>query len=680
MKSKLLSYKGLLIAISTALAAMLSLGATHAVYAIDFAATFTPQDGTAVQDAGGDITITFDRAVYADNSTTPFTGETLEDIITLRKTDHFGDAIAYGASINAANTTITIDPNSDLTVGAIYVAISNAYYDTDGDQGDPASITFTISAPPETAPETAPAATPEETPEATPEEVAPPETAPETAPASAPEETPEETPEATPEEVESAPETAPAAAPEETPPAAAPPTVTPDTTAPTVTIEPADGTTTADATQALTLTFSEAIFKDATETAFANADLASVLTVQAVGTPNTDITYSATINADNTIITIDPDSDLPIGQIYVAISNAYYDAAGNQGSQAGATFTITPPPDTTAPTVTIEPADGTTTADATQALTLTFSEAIFKDATETAFANADLASVLTVQAVGTPNTDITYSATINADNTIITIDPDSDLPIGQIYVAISNAYYDAAGNQGSQAGATFTISAPPQPTPEPTPTPTTIVNDDVSDTPVDPPADTPTDASDTGSDTKIPVDVSSPRVLSSLPEDKTIVTDNTTTITVTFNKPIYKDMKETSFTSSDLAGIITLRTDDRYGYGIAHQATISTDNTVVTITPNDVLGDGDVYVAVSGDYYDSDGVHGGETFEAIFTVDTGAEIVDLINTNLLTGFFGMFPTAPITQPLSQPTLATEPSEALRRQKIEEALTLLWNGL
>ena len=49
---------------------------------------------------------------------------------------------------------------------------------------------------------------------------------------------------------------------------------------------------------------------------------------------------------------------LSTADVYVAVGNGYYDAAGNQGASASATFTV----DTTAPTVSsFSPANGAVT-------------------------------------------------------------------------------------------------------------------------------------------------------------------------------------------------------------------------------------------------------------------------------------------------------------------------------
>ena len=120
------------------------------------------------------------------------------------------------------------------------------------------------------------------------------------------------------------------------------------------------------------------------------------------------------------------------------------------------------PADTTAPAVSaFVPGDGTTTADAGTNITLTFTEAVRKDAANADFTgHADLSAVLTLARTNASGTAIPYTASIDAGKTVITLDPTDDLADGAVYVGISGAYYDASGNAGSAASATFTVAAP----------------------------------------------------------------------------------------------------------------------------------------------------------------------------------------------------------------------------
>ena len=154
------------------------------------------------------------------------------------------------------------------------------------------------------------------------------------------------------------------------------------------------------------------------------------------------------------MITIDPSAGLEDGAVYVAISNGYFDAAGNRGSAANATFTV----DTTGPSATFSPANGETVTDAAGNITLTFAEAIPQGRRrDGAGERRPSSSLLTLKETDASGDAITFTATIDAAKKVITIDPSADLEDGPVYVAISDGYFDAHGNRGAAANATFTV-------------------------------------------------------------------------------------------------------------------------------------------------------------------------------------------------------------------------------
>ena len=157
------------------------------------------------------------------------------------------------------------------------------------------------------------------------------------------------------------------------------------------------------------------------------------------------------------------DSELIIGLEPGETYDVRVRAVGPGGNSAWATGTGTPPADTTAPAApTFDPADGATVTDASGDITLTFAEAVKRTAANEDFTTeAHLKAVLTLKAGSASGADIGYSASIdNTANTVITIAPSSDLANGDVYVAVSDGYFDAAGNQGTAASATFTVAVP----------------------------------------------------------------------------------------------------------------------------------------------------------------------------------------------------------------------------
>ncbi len=453
------------------------------------APTFLPANGATVTNAAGNITLTFAEAIKADDEETPtdFNDTTIDAILTLKTDNDSGTAIPFDATINSAKTKITIDPTSNLADGAVYVEISDAWYDGDGVQGAKATATFTV-----------------------------------------------------------------------------------DTAGPAVTFTPGDGDTVTNAAGNITLTFDEAIKSDASATDFSNTTIDGILTLKKGSSAGEAIGFDATIDGAKRIVTINPDSNLDDGDVYVAVSSSYWDAHGNRGAADTATFTV----DTSGPDApTFDPGDGETTTNAGTNITLTFGEAIKKDDEETPadFSNATIDAILTLKSGSSTGSAIPFDATINSAKTKITIDPTSNLSDGAVYVAVSNAWYDGNGVQGSAAEATFTV------------------------------------------------DTAGPTVTFSPPNGDT--TDNAeTNVTLTFNEAIRADGSGTNFTGTTIDNILTLKKGSSAGDDIGFDATIDGAKKVVTVNPSSNLEEGDVYVAVSSSFWDAHGNQGSAT-SATFEVD-----------------------------------------------------------
>ena len=538
------------------------------VYAVDFNASFSPATSAVEQDASVTITISFDRAIYADAEGSVFTEATLGEVISLQSTDAEGATIPFTATINEGNTEIAIDPTDILADGIVYVAISNAYYDGDGMQGDAESAIFSIAAPVEP--------------------IAPADTT-------------------------------------ETPT---------DPATPTTPIAPAESTT-------------------------PTPDPASL--ADPVSPADTTETPADTTTTD-------------------------------QVSPTDATDT-TAPADTTPPTVTFAPTGGATITDATTHVVLTFSEPVYQDISGTVFDATTLATLVTLKNIDADGADISFTASIDIGNTTITVDPTSDLEDGAIYVAISDAYYNGDGIQGSTESTFFSVATPTEPTapadttetPTDPATPTTPIAPAEQTTPTPDPASLadPVSSTDT-TDTTVPVDPpTTPSedaefTVTSTPANNEVITDNEANITLTFNQPAYRDSNQMPFTTNDLASFVVLRTDDVYGYGISFEASMSDDNMSITIDPVDTLQDGDVYVAISEDYYSADKTRG-VSFKATFSVDTGTPppLDDLFSYLLTSAPTGLLTTstASIT-----PSPSIEATDEFREMRIQEALALLQQAL
>ena len=571
--------------------------ATFTVDTILAGPVFAPADGATVTGAGTDITLTFAEAVWKDAAGAEFGNADLAGILTLKRTDENGADIGFSASIDAAKQMITVNPAADLSDGAVYVAISDGYFDAAGNQGAAAAATFTVDTI-----VAAPAFRPADgvrvgdagrnitltfaeavskdadggefgnadlagilTLKRTDENGA-------DIGFSASIDAAKQviTVDPTADLADGAVYVAISdgyfdAAGNQGAAAAATFTMVTSVAAPV--FSPAAGATVTDAGTDITLTFAEALRKDADGAELADADLGGILTLKRTDENGADIGFSASIDAAKQVITIDPTADLADGAVYVAISDGYFDAEGNQRVAAAATFTV----DTSVAAPAFRPADGAPVGDAGTNITLTFAEAVWKDAAGGELADADLAGILTLKRTDENGADIGFSASIDAAKQVITVDPTADLADGAVYVAISDGYFDAVGNRGAAADATFTV------------------------------------------DTTGPAPVFAPAAGAT-------VSDAGTNITLTFAEAVWKDADGGELADAGLAGILTLKRTDENGDDIGFSASIDAAK-VITVDPTADLAEGAVYVAISNGYFDAVGNRGAAA-DATFTVDT----------------------------------------------------------
>ena len=161
-----------------------------------------------------------------------------------------------------------------------------------------------------------------------------------------------------------------------------------DTTQPVASFSPGDGGWyNADST-AISITFNKPVYSNsAGTTAFTASSAKNLVTLKQTTALGANIAFTASAAntgsgaTEKTVFTVTPSGTLTNGgSVYVAVGNGYYDAAGKQGGAASAIFKV----DTTAPTVSISPANGNEAAGDVN-VTLSFNEAVYKNATGGAF-------------------------------------------------------------------------------------------------------------------------------------------------------------------------------------------------------------------------------------------------------------------------------------------------------
>jgi len=202
------------------------------------------------------------------------------------------------------------------------------------------------------------------------------------------------------------------------------PSFTIDTTAPTaVTFNPADSGN-HPKNNNLIMTFNEAI-RNIDDSEITDSNVANLITLKLTNSSGAIVDFSATIDANKQVITIDPTNDLTESQVYYLAYANVEDLVGNARVSENITFTAQP--DTTAPSVTIySPADNNTTTLIDANLTVVFDESI-----QIGTGNINIKYDANDTLVET--FDITTSSQVIVSNNTLTINPTSNLEFATKY-------------------------------------------------------------------------------------------------------------------------------------------------------------------------------------------------------------------------------------------------------
>ncbi len=423
--------------------------------------TFSPQDGETNVAVNTNITITFSEPVRkTDNAV--IENADLPDLLLLKKTNPAGIDVAFSASINTEKTIITIDPGADLLSETVYYsALLSGIEDEQDNPVDPVSVTFTTA----------------------------------------------------------------------------------DVIAPDVTFYPADGAVNVDDQSNITITFSEPVRKYNNDE-LTNGELGNYLVFTRDSATGQSMSYAATINTEKTVITIDPAGVFSSEQLYYAgLLQGLEDYSDNAVSASHITFTSE---DNLAPQVTFIPEMGTSNVANNALLYIYFSEPVRKS-DNTAVGNADLSQYILFKKTDISGENVLYTASINTEKTIITVDPDQDFDSEQIYYfAIANGLEDKNNNPVPSVWTVFTSADNLAPV--------------VTITPAN-------------SQTNVPV---------------------VEVVTFSFTEAVYKS-GGVAITPSDLAALIDLRKTNSSGETVPYTSTVTSTNW--TVTPVSVFDYGQVYYA-----------------------------------------------------------------------------------
>jgi hypothetical protein len=224
-----------------------------------------------------------------------------------------------------------------------------------------------------------------------------------------------------------------------------------DTQPPVPSFSPANAAVNVSNTGNITITFNEPI-RNTDNSALTDLSIDGKVTLKITDAAGANIAFDATIDLAKTTIIIDPTAALPdLTVIYVAINNVEDNSDNQIVTPQSVTFTTS---DITAPAITFNPPDGSTSFSITQNITITFNEPIRNiNGTDITDLNAD--NLIALKLTNALGAAIGFTATINAGKTVITIDPTSNLVANQAYYLTLDPIEDTSNNATVSTNITF---------------------------------------------------------------------------------------------------------------------------------------------------------------------------------------------------------------------------------
>ena len=204
---------------------------------------------------------------------------------------------------------------------------------------------------------------------------------------------------------------------------------------PAISFLPTDGATNISITTNIIINFDQAV-RNIDNTEITSGNVATLLTLKKDDNFGEAVTFTASINAGKTTITIDPTSPLDNNQLYYVAIAPIEDAADNASPVTAITFTTTS--DTQPPVPTFNPSNGTVDFPNASPIVITFDEPV-RDLTNADLNSTSIDAKIVLKATNAAGPDIGFDATINGANTQVTITPSVALPdFTVIYVAVND--------------------------------------------------------------------------------------------------------------------------------------------------------------------------------------------------------------------------------------------------
>lgn len=221
-----------------------------------------------------------------------------------------------------------------------------------------------------------------------------------------------------------------------------------------ITFDPADGDKNIAINKKITLTFSQAITKYNGK-AISDSDLKDLIKLTKDSKSGTEITYSGTINSAKKVVTITPDKNLTTDtKYYITIDrNVFKDENGNGNASQSISFTVGTG---TVDGVTFSPANGATGVKTSIEPTISFDSAI-ETYSGSDITSRYLNSNIVLKKTNSSGSDVSFTASINSKNKVITITPSSSLSEGQkYYLAFDSKIFRTASDDKSISGQSVT--------------------------------------------------------------------------------------------------------------------------------------------------------------------------------------------------------------------------------
>ena len=302
----------------------------------------------------------------------------------------------------------------------------------------------------------------------------------------------------------------------------------------------------------ITISFSEPV-RNIDNTPVTDSNVDSLITLKQTNSSGADISFTAVVDDAKQMITITPASNFSSEQVvYVAIGATVEDEWGNAISSTSSTFTTA---DSTAPSVNFDPADTSTGIPIEANVTLTFNEAI-RNIDDSAITNSNVGDLIRLEYAfdGSP---VPFTATIDAAKRVITINPNSNFISGEVIFVSIESVEDNAGNAMGSTSGTFSVT-----------------------------------------DSTAPTVIFSPGNLST-----NVAVD--TDILITFDEEI-RLIDNTSINNINIDSLITVKNTNSSGSDISFDATIDANSKVITIDlSSDLTSEQIVYVAIGSTVEDS---------------------------------------------------------------------------